>query len=118
MLNYLQTAETLIRRHVLRHLIWVCTVCQVPFYGSPDYNGLNNILFFRLHGYQFSVSQNIMCQDQMVSLKLIITIMYVVGTHKKHLTVALLMSTHKICFYGEKKKEKYYADIPSYLKLC
>ena len=39
-LNYLQTVETLIRRHVLRHLIWVCTVCQLPFYGSPDYNGL------------------------------------------------------------------------------
>ena len=41
----------------------------------------------------------------MVSLKLIITIMYVVGTHKKHLTVGLLMSTHKICFYGEKKRK-------------
>ena len=27
-------------RHVLLHLIWVCTVCQFPFYGSPDYNGL------------------------------------------------------------------------------
>ena len=32
--------ETLIRCHILRHLIWVCTVCQLPFYGSPDYNGL------------------------------------------------------------------------------
>ena len=21
-------------------LIWVCTVCQLPFYKSPDYNGL------------------------------------------------------------------------------
>ena len=21
-------------------IIWVCTVCQIPFYGSPDYNGL------------------------------------------------------------------------------
>ena len=21
-------------------LIWVCTVCQVAFYGYPDYNGL------------------------------------------------------------------------------
>ena len=30
-LNYLQTVETLIRRHILRHLIWVCTVCQLPF---------------------------------------------------------------------------------------
>ena len=37
----LQTVETLIRRRVLRRLIWVCTVCQLPFYGSPDYNGLN-----------------------------------------------------------------------------
>ena len=33
--------ETMIRRCVLRRLIWVCTVCQLPFYGSPDYNGLN-----------------------------------------------------------------------------
>ena len=41
MLNYLQTVETLIRRRVPRRLIWVCTVCQSPFYGSPDYNGLN-----------------------------------------------------------------------------
>ena len=23
-----------------RRLIWVCTVCQLPFYGSPNYNGL------------------------------------------------------------------------------
>ena len=39
-LNYLQTVETLIRRRFLRHLIWVYTVCQLPFYGSPDYNVL------------------------------------------------------------------------------
>ena len=25
---------------ILRWLIWVCTVCQLPFYGSPDYNRL------------------------------------------------------------------------------
>ena len=42
-INYLQTVETLIRRRVLRRLIWVCTVCQIPFYGSPDYNGLYNL---------------------------------------------------------------------------
>ena len=41
-LNYLQTAETLIRRRVLRRLIWVCTVYQLPFYGSPDYNALTS----------------------------------------------------------------------------
>ena len=40
LLNYLQTLETLIRCRILRHLIWVCTVCQLPFCGSPDYNGL------------------------------------------------------------------------------
>ena len=22
------------------HLIWVCTVCQLPLYGFPDYNVL------------------------------------------------------------------------------
>ena len=34
--------ETLIRRRVLRRLIWVCTVCRLPFYGYPDYIGLRN----------------------------------------------------------------------------
>ena len=41
-LNYLQTLETLIRRRILRHLIWVCIVCQLPFYESPNYNELKN----------------------------------------------------------------------------
>ena len=45
-LNYLQTVETLIRRRILQHLIWVCTVCQLPFYGSQDYNALSDINFF------------------------------------------------------------------------
>ena len=26
----------------MRRLIWVCTVCHLPFYGSPDYNGLSS----------------------------------------------------------------------------
>ena len=39
-LNYLQTVTTLIRCRILRHLIWVCTVCQLPFYKSSDYSGL------------------------------------------------------------------------------
>ena len=30
----------LLRCHILWHLIWVCTVCQLSFYGYPDYNGL------------------------------------------------------------------------------
>ena len=42
-LNYLQTVETLIRRRILRRLIWVCNVCQLPFYRSPDYNGLKSL---------------------------------------------------------------------------
>ena len=25
----------------MRRLIWVCTVFQLPFYGSLDYDGLN-----------------------------------------------------------------------------
>ena len=32
--------ETLIRCHILRHLIWVCTVCQLPVSASPVFNGL------------------------------------------------------------------------------
>ena len=46
-LNCLQTVEILIRlirRRILRRLIWVCTVCQLPFYRSPDYNGLRHFL--------------------------------------------------------------------------
>ena len=31
LLNCLQTVETLIRCRILWHLIWVCTVCQLPF---------------------------------------------------------------------------------------
>ena len=30
-LNYLQTMETMIRCCVLQHLIWVCTLCLLPF---------------------------------------------------------------------------------------
>ena len=41
MLNFLQIVETLIRC-ILWHLIMVCTVCQLLFYGSPDYSWLNN----------------------------------------------------------------------------
>ena len=35
---------------VLRRLIWVCTVCQLPFYGSPNYSGLilNKSIYYLL----------------------------------------------------------------------
>ena len=36
----MQTVETLIRRRVLRRLIWDCTVCQCPFYETLGVNGL------------------------------------------------------------------------------
>ena len=36
----MQTALTLIRRRDLRRLIWVTSVCQCPFYGTPGINGL------------------------------------------------------------------------------
>ena len=32
--NLMQTVLTLIRRRVLRRLIWVYTVCQCPVYGT------------------------------------------------------------------------------------
>ena len=46
--NYLQTVKTLIRCCVLWHLIWVNTVCQLPFYGFPDYNWLKCLLNCKL----------------------------------------------------------------------
>ena len=39
---YMQTEQTLIRRRVLRRLICVCTGCQLPFSGFPDYNRLTD----------------------------------------------------------------------------
>ena len=33
-----------LRKMVLRRLIWVCTVCQLPFQGFPDDNGILNLL--------------------------------------------------------------------------
>ena len=36
MTNYLQTVEILIWRCILQHLMCVCTVCQLPFWESPD----------------------------------------------------------------------------------
>ena len=33
MFELLQTVENLIRCCVLQHLIWVCTVCQLLFFG-------------------------------------------------------------------------------------
>ena len=38
-INYLQTVETLI---ILWSLIWVFTICQLHFWGSPVLNGLNH----------------------------------------------------------------------------
>ena len=34
--NYLQTLKTLIGHCTMWHLIWVCNICQLPFWGSPD----------------------------------------------------------------------------------
>ena len=40
-MNYLQTVETLIRRRVLRRLIWVCTVCQITLLGVSRLQWVN-----------------------------------------------------------------------------
>ena len=37
----MQTVKTLIRRRILRHLIWVYTVCLYPFYGTLCLNWFN-----------------------------------------------------------------------------
>ena len=58
-LNYLQTVQTLIRHCILRHLI--STVCQLPFWGSPDLNwltvreGIRIIFFSFLHEYTYKL---------------------------------------------------------------
>ena len=45
--NYLQTVETLNRRCILRRLIWVCTVCQLPFGWSPDYFRVSQLIVWK-----------------------------------------------------------------------
>ena len=59
----MQTVYTLIRRRVLRRLIWVCTVCQCPIYGtlgtnlSPD--SIFSVIFsFLFKGIQSSTAYN------------------------------------------------------------
>ena len=46
--------KTLIRHRRMR-LLWVCTVCQIPFYGSPDYNP-TSILYKSTAGHYRPVS--------------------------------------------------------------
>ena len=52
-LNYLQTVETLVRRRILRRLIWACIVFQLPVQGSSDYNGLKrkDLLFLGTNSF-------------------------------------------------------------------
>ena len=45
--------KTLIRRHMLWRLIWVCTVCQWPFYGFPGNSGLMTTV--RVFRYMFNL---------------------------------------------------------------
>ena len=40
-LSIMKTVQTQIRRRMMRRLIWVCTVCLCPFYGTLGINGLN-----------------------------------------------------------------------------
>ena len=58
-LNYLQTVKTLIRRRMLRHLIWVFIVCQLPFKESPEYNGLMLTFFKKYFGNTIRVSNSL-----------------------------------------------------------
>ena len=53
----MQTVWTLIRRRVLRRLIRVCTVYQLPFSGFPDKTGLKKVHFYNSHIFFFKVTQ-------------------------------------------------------------
>ena len=44
--SYKQTVKTLIRYHILRHLIWVCTVCLCPKNGAL---GLYGLMFWYIY---------------------------------------------------------------------
>ena len=43
-----QTVKTLIRRRILRRLIWVCTVCLGPKNGTPGLYGLMSLIFTKI----------------------------------------------------------------------
>ena len=40
--------------NILWHLIWVCTVCQLPFYGSPNYSELTPKFCLRMVRWFFA----------------------------------------------------------------
>ena len=52
-----QTVKTLIRRRVLRRLIWVCTVCLGPKNGTQGSYGLINFELKRFSLYRRSLGQ-------------------------------------------------------------
>ena len=47
-LKYLQTMETLIRRRNMRRLIWVFTVCQLPFWSLQTKSWFRNMLYLEI----------------------------------------------------------------------
>lgn len=53
---FLQTMLTLIKRRLLRRLIWVCNLCLGPLYGSLSINGFkfffdSDLVAFREYGF-------------------------------------------------------------------
>ena len=69
-----QTVETLIRRRVLRRLIWVCVVCQCPTKRTLDLYGLS----FTKSSYA-NVSHELCCdllQNNLKSFNMTIKIKY------------------------------------------
>ena len=44
----------------LRRLTWVCTVCQLPFYGSSEYNGLRGMDAFLLDSFHVCVGLQVL----------------------------------------------------------
>ena len=48
----MQTVQTLIRHHIVQHLIWVYTVCHCSFYGKLGINGLPEASFEKGFIYQ------------------------------------------------------------------
>ena len=57
-LNHLRTGETLIRCCILQHLIWVCTVCQYPFWVSR-LNWIKQLKTLLSQGPGFSVETKV-----------------------------------------------------------
>ena len=109
--------KTLIRCHILWHLIWVYTVSCSPgpfveilranmtLSSQKLYKTKHTSVIKVMEAFFIIATEKaLFSSEKCWYLSYFSMKTYVVGTHYKHLAEALLMSTHNVCFCGEIRK--------------